>query len=566
MKPPALCWLVDFEFHQPAGELPRPLCMVARKFHSGETIRLWLWDEAPDRSPIPMSENALYVAYLASAELSCHLALGWALPVHVLDLFAEFSLATSGQKLPGGKGLLGALAYHGLLGIQTTEKEDLRGLAIRGGPFTPEEREALLDYCESDVVALAALLPKMWPTLDLPRALVRGRYMKAVALAERVGVPLAKSELALVQSRWDAIRRALVDKIDGDFGVYDGFAFRQKRFRNYCARRGIRWPQHESGSLCLDEETFKLMARIHPEIQPLHELRKTLGQLRLNELPVGADGRNRYLSGVFRSKTGRNQPSSSKSIFGPSRWVRHFIKPEKGMAVAYIDFSQQEFGIAAKLSGDRAMQQAYRSGDPYLEFAKLAGAVPADATKQSHPDERALYKVAALGILMGMGAAQLGFQTKTCEATGRRLLRQHKEVFARYWQWSDNQVDRAQLGEALSTTFGWKLLSVNEKSTTYRNFKLQANGADILRLSAIAIAERGIRLCAMIHDAVLIEAPIERIDDDVAEARRLMSAASRAVLGGFTIETDVEIVRFPDRFSDPKGSKLWETVSGLAGL
>jgi len=566
MDLPKNWWLVDFEFHQQAGEIPRPIMMVARNFFSYETVRYWLWDEAPTRPPIPTGDDTLYVAYLASAEFSCHLALGWELPVHVLDLYAEFSLHTSGQSLSSGKGLLGALAYHGLRGIGAAEKEDLRALAIRGGPYTPEEREALFDYCETDVLALAALLPKMWPNIDLPRALIRGRYMKAVAHVERAGVPLAKGDLALLQDRWVDIQQNLVSRIDGDYAVYDGLAFREGRFRSYCERRGIRWPRHESDRLCLNEETFKRMARLHPEIQPLHELRKTLGKMRLSDLAVDKDGRNRYMAGVFRSKTGRNQPSSSKSIFGPSRWVRHLIKPEEGMALAYIDYSQQEFGIAAALSGDEAMQHAYRSGDPYLEFAKLAGAVPGDATKESHPAARALYKVAALAILMGMGAEQLGIQTKTCEATGRQLLRQHKEVFAQYWKWSDAQVDRALLGEPLSTTFGWKLHSLNESSRTYRNFKLQANGADILRLAAIAITERGIRLCAMIHDAVLIEAPIDQIEDHVAEARRQMAAASRAVLGGFEIGTDVEIVRFPDRFSDPKGKELWDTVAELAGL
>jgi DNA polymerase I-like protein with 3'-5' exonuclease and polymerase domains len=35
------------------------------------------------------------------------------------------------------------------------------------------------------------------------------------------------------------------------------------------------------------------------------------------------------------------------------------------MGVAYIDWSQQEFAIAAKLSGDKAMLEAYRSGKPW---------------------------------------------------------------------------------------------------------------------------------------------------------------------------------------------------------
>ena len=106
----------------------------------------------------------------------------------------------------------------------------------------------------------------------------------------------------------------------------------------------------------------------------------------------------------FMSRTGRNQPSNSRFIFGPSAWLRGLIKPNKDRAIAYIDYEQQEFGLAAALSGDEAMKEAYNSGDPYLTFAKQAGAVPDDATKQSHKSERDQFKVCALAVQYGMGA------------------------------------------------------------------------------------------------------------------------------------------------------------------
>ena len=73
------------------------------------------------------------------------------------------------------------LAHYGLDGIGADEKETFRNLAIRGGPYTEEEKAGLLDYCQGDVAALERLLPKMLPHIDLPRALIRGRYMAAVA-------------------------------------------------------------------------------------------------------------------------------------------------------------------------------------------------------------------------------------------------------------------------------------------------------------------------------------------------------------------------------------------------
>jgi DNA polymerase-1 len=83
--------------------------------------------------------------------------------------------------------------------------------------------------------------------------------------------------------------------------------------------------------------------------------------------------------------THRLQPSNAKFIFGPSVWLRGLIQPAPGHGLAYLDWAQQEFGIAAALSGDPLMPEAYRSGDPYLAFAKQAGAVPGRRSRRLRP-------------------------------------------------------------------------------------------------------------------------------------------------------------------------------------
>jgi DNA polymerase I-like protein with 3'-5' exonuclease and polymerase domains len=105
--------------------------------------------------------------------------------------------------------------------------------------------------------------------------------------------------------------------------------------------------------------------------------------------------------------------------------------------LAYLDYSSQEFGIAAALSGDPAMQAAYNSGDCYLEFAKLAGAVPEDATKESHPRERALFKRTALGLQYSIGANGLALQLGVTLPEAEDLREHHQRVFPRFWEWSD---------------------------------------------------------------------------------------------------------------------------------
>ena len=98
------------------------------------------------------------MAYYASAELGCHLALGWPLPAQELDLFAEFRNLTNGRPPTHGSGLLGALAFFGLDALDGAEKDGMRELAIRPGEHTAAERAAMLDYCASDADALARLL------------------------------------------------------------------------------------------------------------------------------------------------------------------------------------------------------------------------------------------------------------------------------------------------------------------------------------------------------------------------------------------------------------------------
>ena len=182
-------WLVDFEFYPDGDGNPVPICLVATEARTGQRIRLWR-DQFGPRPPYPTTKNVLFVAYYASAEIGCHLALGWPLPERILDLFVEFKCATNGRPLTARHGLLGALTHYGLDGIGASEKDDMRQLILGGGPWSEGQRAAILDYCESDVAALAKLLPIMAPAVDLPRALLRGRYMAAVARIERNGVPL----------------------------------------------------------------------------------------------------------------------------------------------------------------------------------------------------------------------------------------------------------------------------------------------------------------------------------------------------------------------------------------
>jgi DNA polymerase family A len=564
---------VDFEFEfgghasfedaSRSGERPRPVCMVARELGTGQEWRIWRGEFGPE-PPFSIGPESLFVAYYASAELGCFRALGWPKPANILDLYVEFRDRTNGLETPAGSGLIGALTYFGLDTIGALGKEELRRLILAGGPWSDSDRSAILDYCASDIYALERLLLAMLPRFDLPRALLRGRYMAAAAAMEWNGVPIDVETLALLRENWGRIQDQLIAEVDADYAVFDGRTFKAKRWSSYLARNGIPWPRHESGQLDLTRDTFRQMARAYPAVAPMHELRHALSEMRLNDLAVGRDGRNRTILSAFRSRTGRNQPSNTRYIFGPSVWLRSLIKPPPGYGLAYIDWTQQEIGIAAALSGDAALQDAYRSGDCYLTFAKQAGAAPQGATKKTHSSARELFKQCMLAVQYGMEAEGLALRIAQPPVVAHDLLRAHRETFRVSRAWSDAAVDHAMLHGSLHTVFGWHVrIGAASNSRSLRNYPMQGNGSEMMRIAACLATERGVEICAPVHDAFLICAPLDRLDADVETMRECMAEASRAVLSGFEVRTDVKIVRYPDRYVDPRGVVMWDRVMKL---
>jgi DNA polymerase I len=143
-------------------------------------------------------------------------------------------------------------------------------------------------------------------------------------------------------------------------------------------------------------------------------------------------------------------------------------------------------------------------------------------------------------------------------------LQAHRLTYRRFWQWSDAALDTAMLVGSLHTALGWHVhVGENVNPRSLRNFPMQANGAEMLRIACCLATERGIEICSPVHDAVLILAPLDQLNADIAGMRAAMGEASRAVLGGFELGTDVHIIRYPNRYMDSRGKTMSERVCGL---
>jgi DNA polymerase I len=567
--------LADFEFVAKPGERPDVVCLA---WHAaGQTHRLWR-DQLGSAPPYRADDKVLFVCFVGNAELGCHLSLDWPLPAHVLDLSPEFRCITNGRSVPAGKGLLGALAYYGLDSVGSKHKDAMRDRILKGWPFSEEEREQILLYCAGDVEALVRLLPRMVPDIELDSALHRGEFVAASARMEHRGVPIDQDiyrQLADPDA-WRHVRDAMVPAIDARYGVYvkgrDGdWHFNVDKFEAYLERAGIAgWPRLDSGKLKLKRKTFEDMAKGHPQLESLRQLRHARDKMRKIKLAVGSDGRNRTVLWPFKAKSSRTQPKASQWIFSPAVWLRSLVKPAPGRALAYVDWSSMEFMIAASLSGDPVMLEFYRSGDPYLSFCKRVGKAPAAATKATHAELRDRYKTGLLAIQYGIQAATLAARLGISTFEAHEMLAQHRQLFAVYWQWTADWLAHTLNTGVLWTPLGWfcrtGITELNERSII--NLPVQGTGADILRTSCIWATRHGLELCGSVHDAILIEATEERIESHVALLQEIMRRSSRLLLtppGSAPLElrTDPKIVRYPDRYSDPRGTEIWMRVLDL---
>lgn len=163
-----------------------------------------------------------------------------------------------------------------------------------------------------------------------------------------------------------------------------------------------------------------------------------------------------------------------------------------------------------------------------------------------------------------MRAPSLAVRLGVSVLEAERLLRALAAAFPTYWGWAERVIDTGLLTGRLSTVFGWPIhVTGDTRPTSLRNFPMQANGAEMLRLACCLATERGIAVCAPVHDALLVEATEADIDDVVVRTRAAMAEASRAVLGGVEVGTDAVVVRCPDRYADRRGAAMWARVTEL---
>ena len=315
-------WHVDFEFRQDANHCPVPVAMFAKEHRTGAEIsmrRPGYW-RAPTHRSIPGSD-ALVVSYSAPAEMSCFAMLGWPKPRNVLCTYTETSAGINGLDIVGlvtkRPSLLEACDLFDIPHMSKEHKAEMRDLILNHTDCTEDQWCMIEDYNREDVLDDIPLLHALAPTIDLPAALFRGRYLKAVPDIELRGLPIDVDFLSELVANWQELRMHYIRRNDA-LGLYDDEgSFRENRFEALIEARGWVWTRTARGRPELRSRTIGKMCKRYPELRPLQKLRDQIAELRLGAFvnTVGADGASRCPLMPFWTRSGRNQPQGRDKVF-----------------------------------------------------------------------------------------------------------------------------------------------------------------------------------------------------------------------------------------------------------
>jgi hypothetical protein len=528
----------DFEFTETTEAKVKLVSCALDRYDGGELVEskdFWLYnqDYSELRNYLMSHRDHILVAFGAEAEAKSVISLDldplifqWVclhleyrcLQNHSYELLHGEQLIDGrvkrtypyGEK---GKQSYGAVAFK-LLGavIDSKEKDEVRQIIIEGKEIE-ENKERILKYGRSDVKYLykilkaqIAIYKKRVPRnlRDLTKQmLLRGEYAARTAKMVSLGYPINRQWLDNFASNAPMVIQECQRDINRQFPANPPFRWNKKEQRfslNQKVLKDYIHDNHKEGWMLTDKGQYSLSLEAweskyhyrheYPEgnlgAQMLRYLKLSQSMKGYNPHAeksifndLGSDNRVRCYLNPYGAQSSRTQPASTGFVFLKPASQRSLVQAKDGRAIGDLDYSSEEFLLAALMSGDRKMLEAYKSGDVYLAFGKDIGYIPKDGTKKSHKKERDICKAVVLSLSYLM--TEYGLAYRLTSETGRvwteaeakeliDLFDNNYEVFA---NWRREQLQEYQDKGYLMLKDGWYLWGDNEKFRSVANAPVQ---------------------------------------------------------------------------------------------
>jgi len=484
-----------------------------------------------------LDRSRLLVGHHLKFDLRMLRAAGLTLPSdlggRVFDTMLASLILDAGNRRPKGWHGLGAVAVRRLgAGLdKSVQLSDLSGALS----------EAQLGYAAADAAVLLPLRESL-------EAELRQHYLMRTAAAENRALP------AMVWLEDSGVRFDL-DQLDGLVDRATAAADDARRELDAAAGRLLNWDSpkqvlellREQGHEVADtsEATLKRLAVSSRTARAMLDYRNARTRLKL----FGADFARHVHPATGRihadflqlgSRAGRMSCTSPnlQQVPADPAYRGCFVAPP-GRVLVKADYSQVELRIAADITEDPKLVEAYRSGEDLHRLTAQRVLGKDEVTKADRQAAKALN----FGLLYGMGVERLrqhAAQNYGVELTDEQAGEYRNKFFETYpglRRWHRRQRN----GEVVTRTLLSRRRLGVVKFTEKLNTPVQGSGADGLKLALGLLFQRrdqmpGAFPVLVVHDEIVIECPAEQADAAAAWVRAAMIDGMRAVV------TEVPIV------------------------
>ncbi len=254
---------------------------------------------------------------------------------------------------------------------------------------------------------------------------------------------------------------------------------------------------------------------------------------------IPPDGRVRTSFQMTVTATGRLSSTEPNLQNIPTRTelgsgLRRMFVADPGKVLVDADYSQIELRLLAHISGDRAMQEAFLSGEDFhtVTASHVFGVPVPEVTSQM----RRAAKAVNFGIVYGISAYSLSQDLGVTVEDAKAYMDAYFERFPGVKKYMEDVVERARGDGWVETLFHRRraLPEIQASKFATRSFgervalnmPIQGTAADIIKLAMVKVFDRlnredlEAKLIMQVHDELIVECPeteAERVKALLAE-------------------------------------------------
>ncbi len=382
----------------------------------------------------------------------------------------------------------------------------------------------------------------------------RGQWCVDLAKIESVGIPIDRKAIQNLSNNFERVTRHSIEecnkvykfyelkkqtKVEKELGIQPEYQKKDYLFNQFVCSKNLQdtWPLTKGGKYSTEDKVLKDYENLR-EIELFRTTKKLKREMAAYspaskkefDKAVGKDDRIRCYFNAFGTLTSRNAPPTKTFIPAQSKWLRALIRAEPGKAIISADYSTQEFFVAACMSKDDNMIEAYLTGDVYEAFTKQTGLkIP-----------RKISKAFILGVGYGMGVEKAAINLGIDSEQVTELRNCHHELYTNYWDFRNRLKEKYENGDCILLKSGWAFWP-DKKLNTYQNFPIQGTAQDMLRKAVNLIHKEKIEIIFPLHDAIYVLCDETNIDKIKEMIKEKMLVASREILGREGMRISMEV-------------------------